>query len=60
VRPTREETESEQEEEEGEVLEGTGASQEEEMTKAIHTKNQLQLWDDIMSIRIMLQPVSLI
>lgn len=37
-----------------ESLAGAGA---EEMTKAVHTKNQLHLWDDIMSIRMVLQSV---
>lgn len=47
-------------ESENEGLDGsTVTSQKEEMTKATHTRNQLQLWDDIMSIRMLLQPVQL-
>jgi hypothetical protein len=35
-------------------------SQEAEMIKAQHTKNQLQVWDDFMAIRMLQQPVSVV
>lgn len=44
-------------EDDEEGLDGsTVTSQRNEMVKATHTRNQLQLWDDIMSIRMLLQP----
>ena len=40
-------------------LDGTGVTtaQDSDMKKAQHTRNQLQVWDDVMAIRVLLQPV---